>query len=54
MIIPNFNTRVKVDKIMTCAYLCVDISRDIDPAGGRKLVFPVYLVLRPYNCRLQH
>jgi hypothetical protein len=35
---------------MTCANFGIDILRDIDSGGGRKLGFPLYFVVGPYNC----
>jgi len=49
MIITNYCTYTKVGNEMSCANLCVDISRDRF-WWGKKLWFPLYFVVEPYNC----
>ena len=47
VIITNFCTRVKASNVMTCANFGIDILRDIDSGGGKKLGFPLYFVVGP-------
>ena len=48
-IITKFCTHVKVTNVMTCANFGFDILRDTDSSGGKKLGFPIYLVIGSYN-----
>ena len=49
-IVTKFCTQGKVGYEMNLAHFCVDISRNMDSSGGRKLGLPLYFVHGPYNC----
>jgi len=51
MIIINYYTRVKVEKIMTCAYVCVYMSRDMNSGRVQIRVSPL---LRGWALQQQH